>query len=408
MRVFWFTNTPSLYSEQRKGYGGGGWISSLEEEISKRPGIELAIGFFHSDKIFKIKKRNVWYYPISIHTGILNKIKNNIFLKKRDDTELHYFLKAIEDFQPDLIHIFGSESSFGLIANRVEVPVVIHLQGLLSACRNAYFPPGCNSLDYLKFMNPKEAFKKLVSKRIFNHNAVREERILKDCKFIMGRTDWDKSIAEIYSPGTEYFCCGELLRNIFYESNPWQNHKRPELKIMSTLSKVDYKGFDVILKTARLIKRHLNYSFTWNVFGISEYKFWEKKLNIKSSDVDVNLCGRATPEILISNMLASDVFVHPSYIDNSPNSVCEAQMVGIPVIATNVGGVSSLIEHGINGLFVPANDPYMTASYILRIKNDPKLAIQLASKGREIAFARHNRTKIVEDALKVYQILVRK
>ena len=61
-------------------------------------------------------------------------------------------------------------------------------------------------------------------------------------------------------------------------------------------------------------------------------------------------------------MLSCTAYVHPSYIDNSPNSVCEAQVLGVPVVATDVGGVPSIVENGKTGWLVPANDPVATAS----------------------------------------------
>jgi len=55
---------------------------------------------------------------------------------------------------------------------------------------------------------------------------------------------------------------------------------------------------------------------------------------------------------MVEAMKISRFMVHPSYIDNSPNSICEAQILGLPVVATNVGGVESLIENGKTGLLI--------------------------------------------------------
>ena len=60
-------------------------------------------------------------------------------------------------------------------------------------------------------------------------------------------------------------------------------------------------------------------------------------------------------------MLASDLYVSASHIENSPNSVAEAQLIGMPCIATGVGGTATYIEHNISGIIVPPGDPYALA-----------------------------------------------
>lgn len=406
MKVLWFTLTPSLYSSPLSGYGGCGWISSLEEAITSQPDIELGIGFFHSDLDFKVQKGNVCYYPISINIPFWKKPEGLFFPKHKETNELKYFLKIIEDFKPDVIHVFGSESSFGLLTEHTDIPVVIHIQGLLNPCKNAFFPPGTTKYDYIKHLNIKEAIQKLITKIYFNRNAYREEIILKGSRAFLGRTEWDKRIARLYAPGAKYFYCSEILREPFYTAPVWKYRDKDDIKIISTISKTDYKGFDLVLKTAFLFKQLTGCSFVWNVFGISNYTFWERKLKIKAHDVGVNLRGVANPEELISTMIESDMFVHPSYIDNSPNSVCEAQMIGVPVIATNVGGIRSLIEEGESGVLVPANDPYMLLSYILELKNNQSIASRLGANGREVAAERHNKENIIADNVKIYRSLI--
>ncbi len=73
MKILWFTDTPSLYKKNTKGYNGGGWIESLEQIIAQQKDIELAVSFFHSDDCFKSKQGRSTYYPISHYNSILKK-----------------------------------------------------------------------------------------------------------------------------------------------------------------------------------------------------------------------------------------------------------------------------------------------------------------------------------------------
>lgn len=408
MRVLWFTNTPSLYKKTSSGYNGGGWISSLEAAISCTNDFDLAVSFLHSDNTFKVKQGKTTYYPISIYNTALKKIKHNLLYNRYDNFEVKKYLKVIDDFKPDVIHIFGSEQSFGLITQHINIPVVIHVQGILNPYLNAIFAPGTNSSDYFKYYKPFKAFIKYKFLLHFTYNAIREEIILKNCKHFIGRTKWDRSIVHLYRPDANYYYGSEILRKEFYDALPWKNPKNESIKILSTISDTDYKGFDLILKTAKMLKHLLKLKFEWIIYGLSNHSFWEKKLHINANEVDVKLMGVASATKLIEVMQTMDIFIHPSYIDNSPNSICEAQLLGMPIIATNVGGISSLIKDNESGFLVPANDPFTMSSRINELINNSDLAYLLGKKARLIALERHNVDTIVKQNLSVYHSILHK
>ena len=403
MKILWFTNTPSLYKKNTKGYNGGGWIESLEKFISKNQDFELAVSFFHSDNCFKEKQNKTTYYPIPLYNTMFKKLQRYFFYNK-DKSEVNYYLKIIDDFKPDIIHVFGSEQSFGLVSLYTKIPVVIHIQGILNPYLNAYYAPGSNILDLIKqnILKPLKIINVLRGMSIFKFNTHRESIILKNCKYYLGRTEWDKNVTSLYAPESTYYYCSEVLRDVFYNAKPWQRSEQTKLILVSTISKTSYKGFDLILKTAKLLHDLKKIDFKWNVFGIQDYKEWEMKLGIKCSEVNIFLKGVADSSTLVKNIQESDIFIHPSYIDNSPNSICEAQLIGIPVISTNVGGISSLIENEETGLLIPANDPYTLVARIMEIKTNKEKAICLGENARSKAILRHDKEKITTDLLKAY------
>lgn len=407
MKILWFTNTPSLYKNHSTGYNGGGWIKSLEQIIASDKNTELAISFFHKDDCFKSKQNNTTYYPIPLYNTKLRKLKHALFYKQYDRIEVDYYLKVIADFNPDVIHVFGSEQSFGLLSQYTDIPVIIHLQGILNPYLNAFYPPGVNKTDFIRHyvFKPYRLFKILRNQFYFKHNTKREVSILKECTFFMGRTTWDHEVCSLYSPNSKYYYCSEVLRDVFYVAEPWIYPKNKKIVLVSTISKSSYKGFDMILKTARVLKQLTNIDFEWKVFGVNEYVEFENKLGIKCRDVNVVLQGVANSETLVKSIQNADMFIHPSYIDNSPNSLCEAQILGIPVISTNVGGISSLIEDRATGYLVPSNDPFTLAARIIEIKRNPEQAIEIGGKGRAIALSRHNKKNIIEDLRNIYKNL---
>ena len=107
-------------------------------------------------------------------------------------------------------------------------------------------------------------------------------------------------------------------------------------------------------------------------------------------------------EILVKYLISSDLYIHTAYIDNSPNSICEAQLLGIPIIATYVGGIPSLIENQKDGLLIPANDPYSLAFEIIKLFGDEFRQKKYSLNSKLKALKRHNPDIILNDLIKVY------
>lgn len=405
IKVLWFTNTSSNYTVGNNEYNGGGWISSLEKELSRKLNIELGVSFFGQGQPNIINKNGVSYYPLTVDRSIKSKLKRFGSIRQQEKSQIDAILKVINQFNPDIIHVFGTEKIFGLITSFIRIPVVIHLQGLIIPYLNAYFPPSYSFVDLL--LQDKSFLKSINSYAGFKKSAKREKEILQNCNFFMGRTDWDHRISKLYSPNSKYFYCSEMLRDEFYLSEPWGDRTQEGvIQIISTISSPLYKGADLILKTAQILKNEMKLNFEWNVFGIKNIYYSERKIGIKSNNVNIKFKGIASASEISDCLKKSNCYFHPSYIDNSPNSVCEAQMIGIPVISTNVGGISSLIEHKKNGILIPSNDPFLSASYINQIVSDHKFSSELGKNARNTAIERHSKKRIINDLINTYKSII--
>lgn len=401
MRILWISNAPGLYANTSK-YNGCGWVASLQYELSTQmsTSLQLGIAFPWKDNI-KTESDAIIYYGIK-----KLRLRQTFFSpKKYEQLTMVRLKEIINDFKPDLIHIFGTEHLISLISEQTEIPIVLHLQGILSAYHETWLPEG---MSWNKFyaMQPRQILNRIV----LNRGVERELRIFKSCRNYMGRTEWDYSISQLLSPNSNYYYCNETLRPIIYNSPKiWKYHNRKKIIITSLISSPIYKGADLVLRAASYLKKYTNLCFEWNIYGTKDISLLEKLTHINANNVNVRACGVINAENIIDIITDSDIYVHPSYIENSPNSVCEAQLLGIPVIATNVGGVSSLISNEINGILVPANDPYYLAYKIKEVTSNKELAIKLGVKGRETALERHNPKKIVHDLTYIYhQIILNK
>ena len=403
MRVLWFTNSPSNYLRGTNAYNGGGWISSLESELKKRDDVELGIAFQLNGHPKKMEKDGVCYYPIHnpYKGSLMGKIRKMLKSEKdQNDYFMYRYLKVIDDFHPDIINIFGTEQDFGLMAQYTHVPIVIHLQGLLEPCQTAFFPPGFDKNDYVwGDLSPLNVMKRHNTLKALKSGAEREKNIFKCNRHFMGRTAWDKKLTSIFSPESTYDHCDEILREVFY--HPYERQLPNNLVITSTMSSPLYKGFDVILKCAELMTNEMNLEFEWRVYGNIDPRNTERKVGIRGRDVNIRLMGVASSEELTRSLLESTLYVHPSYIDNSPNSVCEAQMLGCTVVGQFVGGMPSLVTEG-TGILVPANDPYQMACAIRDLNNDTAQNVNMGRIAAVVAHKRHDKQQIVNDLLAIY------
>ncbi len=84
----------------------------------------------------------------------------------------------------------------------------------------------------------------------------------------------------------------------------------------------------------------------------------------------------------------ADIFVLPSLAEARPRSIIEAMSLGVPVVASDVGGIPSLVDHDETGLLVPAGDAVGLALAIDRLVQSPDLRARLAAAARAYAETR--------------------
>ena len=394
-KILLLAGTPGLLRSTHK-YNGCGWIASIQRELMEKYSDEICLSLaYHSSCNSYERMDEIDYYGIqSIKRTFWNYRKKEALFCKR-------ILDVINKVKPDVILCFGTENGLGLACTLTDLPVIIHIQGILNPYYEAWLPQGlswrrwlwCNKQAILTWLALKE-FKR------------REMKMFKNCKYFLGRTEWDKRITNLLAPQAKYYYCSEMLRNeIFTSTKTWSPPKNNRKRIVSIISGAVYKGGDVILRAAKILKENVCFDFVWEVYGVPDMKKWEKLTGVKHDNVNVEVKGVITAKQLVDIVTTADVYVHPSYIENSPNTVCEAQLLGIPVIATNVGGTSTLVRHMETGILVPANDPFFMAANIKLLIENVELAGKLGITGRQTAIDRHNPERIVSDLVQTINII---
>ena len=407
MRVLWFSATPSLFEEKKSG----GWIASLETAIRKYgKDIELGIAFEYSANAQKKKSGIVTYYPMTIKKGFIDKIKSKgnpnakwIYLQEKS-------FKVIEDFKPDIIQVFGSEWPYGALTQEINIPLVVHMQGFLNVYNTS------ESLAYRIFddlayhkYGPNAILNGIMTKKKRRNQNDFEKMIMKSNYYFFGRTNWDEHIVKYYSPNAKYFYCPEALRPAIYDSAVrWQYNSSPKMKIITISQAGILKGNEMILRTAKLLKEDFGFDFEWRVAGNPEaFSRFEKKVGVRHQDVNIQLLGMIDAETIAKELSQAHIYVHPAIIDNSPNSLCEAQVIGCPVVSANVGGIPQLVTDGETGILYPYNEPHTLAFIIMDLYGDKHKLSYLSQNEQKTACKRHDPSLIVDHITKCYTEIIR-
>ncbi|MBO5234072.1 MAG: glycosyltransferase [Prevotella sp.] len=413
MKVLWFEVTPpAKYLGQ--GWVIGGWQDSLERIVRQIPEIELSIAF----EVTGIQPapqtiNDVKYYPIALQYTKKEKEISEISWNIHAEKLLPELKKIVEEVKPDLIHVFGTEWPFGLIAETITIPVVIHIQGAIAPYNNAMFPPGYNLWDILGtigWTHLSRIKKRYKEYKLDKSRLEIEMRAWKAVAHYMGRTHWDEALSEIMHPNRKYYHVEEALRTDFTTTGEkWNIPSRDSILLVSTGCSNFWKGPDMLLKTAKILTE-LGIDFEWYVAGMMPKdvkQTVEKKVGVRFAQCNVKFTGFLQPQKLSELLVNSTMYVHTAYVENSPNSICEAQCLGVPIVSTNVGGIASLVKHGEQGLLVPANDPWQMAYAIIKLSKDKDLMIQFSNNSRECARKRHDDHSIKEQILKTYYSIVK-
>lgn len=406
MRVLWFAATPSLYDEKMIG----GWIASLERIMRQYlPDVPLGIAFEHTDSCFKKECENVTYYPMNSQMTFKDKFLAKFDLSYSWQILRSKVLNVVADFKPDIIHCFGSEWPFASIASEVEVPVIIHMQGFL----NVYNMSGriaFSEMDALKYQrfSLRQKYRNARIKEKQCYDDAFERKIMQDNHYFMGRTQWDKNIVRYYSKDACYYNCPEAIRKEIYDSSYLWKYQQQEKMQLITVSQANVlKGNEIILRTADLLKNHFHFDFVWKVAGNKEsFRQFEDKTGIYAEDVNIELLGFIDANTIARELSQAQVYIHPAIIDNSPNSLCEAQLIGCPVIATNVGGIPQLVEDAVTGILYPYNEPHTLAFHIMDLHNAQSKLEYLSENARRVARDRHNPKKVVDTVANIYQQVI--
>jgi glycosyltransferase involved in cell wall biosynthesis len=413
MRVLWFTGVqlPALTGQSLMR---AGWQEGLRKALEQyTPDVELGIVSFGSESHQPVVQGNATYsvIPRKIPHGKVRRIWKAWQHSSYTSDELDRCFEAVQSFKPDLVHFHGSENFFGLVNDRLSVPSVLSIQAVINGLQPFMFTD----------LGWKDILRNLVTRNFLrgdgllhrwitsNKYCAIEKKILGSCQNYIGRTEWDRALLKTFNPAANYYHCDEVLAGDFY-SLEWKNQNPDEEAIYSTGSNAFFKGGLTLARAVAVLKQRGRDNIRLRLAGIDTATEFGRALTalIAEQHLEKNivLLGRILPQQITTEMLQASLFVLPSHMDNSPNSLCEAMLMGMPCIAAHVGGVPSLMRDGVDGLLYHDRDPFMLAEKIAQLLDDQALAVRLGAQARRTAVERHDPEKIAERTVQIYQQVI--
>ena len=416
MKILWIVNTIFPYPSKMLKINNnvfGGWMLSLMDEIKKKREIKLAVATVYNGKeLLMYENDNVIYYLLPC--------KNNY----KYDTDLEKYWKDVNnDFNPDLVHLHGTEFAHGLafINACPNVKIVTSIQGLVSLCGNKYLL-GISYKDILKSITFRDIVRMdnmFQARKKFINRGKNEIKILNRADIIIGRTALDYSAVMSITDVSKYRKCNESLRNMFYDVR-WDYSTIDNYSILISQASYPIKGFHEMVKALPIIKKYypnvkvyvagqniIDKTTFKNRIKLSGYAKYLIKL-MKKYDVinDIKFIGLLSEQEMVEKMLKCNVFVQTSIIENSSNSLGEAMLLGMPIVASNVGGTSDMLVDKLEGYLYPYGEETLLAKYIVDIFNDKNRSIELGNNARNHAKKTHNRVMNANDMICIYRSIV--
>ena len=417
-KVLWFTNVEVDYNEIISGELNNesrGWMSTLAGELCKD--VELHIVSISLRKRKPIRKELLSSYFVTPRYAQLRMFKGMLYgYKNLDGDVTSEMMSLVSEIKPDIVHIHGSEKQFIRLVqdlNNDGIPVLVSIQGIVSVIAKKFVAGYSESFIRRYFYEKgfkKNAFLPRTQYLLLKHfrkQAILEERIFRQVPFFAGRTHWDRSIVSLLNPNAKYFHIDRILKPIYYE-NCWDVN-RPDDEpyiIHTTTGNSVYKGFEVIAEAAYLLEQS-GFSFNWRIAGLAE-KDWsvkaaKRKLGSRYPQKSLIFLGKVSALKLVESMLAADQYVSASHIENSPNNLAEAMMLGLPCIATDVGGTSTYLDNNTSGMLIPEGDPHALAGCVHLLAGDKEKRKRMGEQARQVSMARHDRSNVKSAILGAYR-----
>ena len=413
MTVFWLLNflpPPMARALDLPVQASGSWVMALQQALEEQP-VRLILCAY-SPAVSETRRREIG--------GV-------VYLALPAAGGKEALQAALAAEQPDLLQIFGTENDHAVWALESFAPqkTLLYIQGLAGPC-------GEHMTDGLppRFLRRQRMKERLAARtggatvRQLREGLLEkgeaEKKVFALARNVLGRTEWDKAFTASVNPQARYYKLNEILRAPFY-SGGWQRDPLRRPRIFVSQGNTPLKGLHRVIEALPAIAARypdvqvdvagwppprkgalLQPVMNW----LAEYPGYLDQLARRLGVADrIRYTGVLNAEAMKTCFLQSSVFLLPSSLENSPNSLGEAMLLGMPCAAANVGGVPSMMEDKKEGLLFDPARPDQMAQAVLALLDDPAGAEAMGKAARTRAMADHDPKAIAAAQMALYNQL---
>lgn len=374
MKVLWVCNTILPLAAEylnREATNKEGWVAGLAERIlrdSDEKRVQLAVAC----PVSGIGEQKKWLIPEmdGKRSFFVYGFEENTEHPENYAEELTRGLREIiEDYKPDVVHCFGTEFPHTLALTKVcdTNKLLIGIQGVCEKVEEVYYadlPETVISRVTFRDFIKKDSIRQ--QKKKFKKRSAGETAALKGAGHVTGRTLMDREYSLRCNEKMQYHFMNETLRPVFYEG-AWDLDHCEKHSIFVSQGDYPLKGLHYVLKAMPMIREKYPDVRLYvagnpivrpkNLMGalkVSSYgKYIMELIERLRLEKNVVFLGKLNAEQMKERMLSSNVFVCSSAVENSPNSLGEAMLLGVPCVTAWVGGVPSVFRDGVDGIAYP-------------------------------------------------------
>lgn len=330
-------------------------------------------------------------------------------------------LRIIEAEQPDLIHVWGTESCWASIfyLNPMKIKKLLEIQGLLYRYADFYYG-GMSFIDLIKCLHLKELIIPSRSlfwkKRTFQKRGDIEKKYISHFKHISYQSEWVRNSLHFLTSNAILHHSKLLLRDEFYNSKCWEYKKASSNPIVfsTTSAAISYKGYHRLIKTIAIIKRkypeiQLRIAGNMNVGNklIDGYSIYLNNL-IKEYKLENNITylGSLNAKQIVNELNNANVCVIPSYVETYCLAFAEALSVGCPTVCAFSGAMPEQANNGIEALFYNPDDVGQCAALIDQLISNKELAINISKSARYRKQNENEKSEVIENQLMIYKSIL--
>jgi len=392
MKIAWLCPypVPSLgdllkWKIRREGFHPCSWIMNLSKALVRRPEVELHLLTLNPwiSRTQVVEKDGTFIHVIKsgvplFHRGWPGKCPIDTLTGYR--LESRKLCAALTRIQPDIVHAHGTEREYALAAMRSGYPYLISIQGIVEEFDKT------DPCLHFKLMKPREK------------NSVQKSR------YFTCRTHFDTGFVRRLNPGAKIFDIPEAMGPVFFEGQ-WDCPQGN--RVLHVGGAAPRKGLHELIEAiGQIVKKVPGVS----IDAVGNFPADRQQVLQQLADQHgVKICFhgfRTAVEIAALHRQCS-LFVLCSSNENSPNTLAEAMVSGMPVVAYNVGGVSSMMEDGKSGILIQPHDVAALAAGVAELLVDGNKAKVMGQAAAEFARARNHPDHVAEETMEAYEFILR-